>query len=340
MDKTRVETFSFLALLAISSVLMFLVFSPFLQILALATVLAILFRKPYERFVRFTRGQRVISALVVVALVLLFCVVPLFILGTAVFREAQGLYVSLGNGAAYLGSLETAIETAVRHVYPSFSFSMSATVGSMLSFVSANLGALLSQTLYLIIGTTLMLIAFLFFLIDGKKIFASLVSLSPFPKESTDEILTQLQQTIGSVIRGTLLVALVRLVLFSVAFYFFGIPNALLWGTLGGIVGSIPGLGTLFVVVPAIAFLYLEGHVLMALACTIFSLLLIILVDNALTAYFFNKGLNAPAIFVIFALLGGISVFGPMGFILGPLVLSLFLSTLHLYRMLILARRT
>ena len=81
----------------------------------------------------------------------------------------------------------------------------------------------------------------------------------------------------------------------------------------------------------AVVYLYLQGQLFASLGLALFGIATIILVDNILTSYFFGKGLEVSSIFVLFSILGGIVFFGPLGFILGPLVLSVFLSTIHVY---------
>ncbi|MEI7719831.1 MAG: AI-2E family transporter [bacterium] len=339
MDKTTLETSAFVLLFGTASLLIFLVFLPFVQMLALAAVLAILCRRPFTVLARLLGKSETFAAALLVCAVLAFFIVPLFFLGLQIFKEAQLAYLaSQGNEGNYAQVLRTAIETPIRHLYPAFTFSISAYVAKALSFMSQNLGAFLSQTLFLLLETSLMLLAFFFFLRDGAKIYTTLVSLSPFQREHTDKILQSMEQTIGSVMRGTLLVALIRWACFGLAFYFLNIPNAMLWGIVGGIVGAVPGLGTLFVIIPAVVFLYLKGQMLAALLCGLLGLGMVVLVDNLLTTYFFGKGLEVPPIFIICSLLGGILFFGPMGFILGPLVLSLFLSTLQMYKILLLKK--
>jgi predicted PurR-regulated permease PerM len=176
-----------------------------------------------------------------------------------------------------------------------------------------------------------MLLAFFFFLRDGRGMLASFVDASPFGKNETREILNKMYATTESVIKGTLVNALVRWLCIWAAFAIFQIPNAILWSSIGGIVGAIPGLGTPFAFIPAVAYLYLQGSALSALGLALFGIAVVLLVDNMLTAYFFKKGLAVSPIFVLFSILGGIVLFGPLGFILGPLVLSIFLSVVHVY---------
>jgi predicted PurR-regulated permease PerM len=208
---------------------------------------------------------------------------------------------------------------------------MSAYVSNALVFISNNLGSLAYQTLFVVFETFLMLLALFFFIRDGRSMLVSFVAASPLGGETTREVLNKMYQTIESVIKGTLINALIRWLCIWVACYLFHIPNAILWSSIGGIVGAIPGLGTPFAFVPAVAYLYLEGNMLAAVGLAVFGIVVIMLVDNVLTSYFFNKGLSVSPIFVLFSILGGVFFFGPLGFILGPLVLSVFLSVVHVY---------
>jgi predicted PurR-regulated permease PerM len=332
VDKNRIETISLLVLFAGISLLLFYVFSPFLQVLALAAVFAVIFQNSYKKLRHFFFGSKTASAAVIVALVLIFIITPLFLLGIEIFREAQGLYVSAqGNGAQYLGSLQSAIETPIQHLLPGFTIDINTYVGNALAFISSNLASLVYQTFFVVFETFLMLVAFFFFLRDGEELLANTTGMSPFGDAITADILRNMRLAVQSVVKGTILIAIFRWLLVGIGFYLFGIPNAILWGSVGGIVGAIPAVGTAFVFIPAIAFLLIQHKILLAVGLTIFAVIALVLLDNVLTPYYFSKGLEAPQIIILFSILGGIIFFGPLGFIFGPLVLSVFISILHVY---------
>lgn len=333
MPLNKLERSSFFVLFAGVSILLLFVFAPFFTILSLAAVLAVLLHWPYEKIVRVCRGWKSLAAALTVCLTLVFFIAPLFFLGWRIFQEAQNLYISMyGNGVQYLHLIQQAIENPIRHVVPNFVFNINPYVGSTLAIISNNLGSLVYQTLYVGFETFLMLLALFFFLRDGRDLLASFIHLSPLGEEMTRKILDKMYRTIGAVIKGTLINALIRWVCIGAAFYLFGIPNAILWGSIGGIIGAIPGLGTPFAFIPAVAFLYLQGNVLAAAGLALCGLAIIILIDNVLTSYFFGKELIISPLFVLFSILGGIVFFGPLGFILGPIMLSVFLSIVHAYR--------
>ncbi len=100
----------------------------------------------------------------------------------------------------------------------------------------------------------------------------------------------------------------------------------------------IPGVGTPFVIVPACIYLLLYGSTLSAVLVAVFGLLLVLFIDNSLSTYFFGKGLDTPSIFILFSIIGGIIFFGPVGFIFGPIVLSLFISAVDMYKILVLKK--
>lgn len=317
-----------LSLLIGSGVLLFLVFKPFLPLLALAAVGAVLLHGPYTRLTRLWRGSEVLSALSVVGLVLLFCVAPLLFLALQISQEAQRLYVSLGShGVFYVQT----VETALRQLLPGFTVNLQGFVSSALVFVANNLGSLLYQTLSLFFATFLLLLALFFFLRDGARLAASFSNMSPFGDAVTKRLVTSLYETTRSIVRGTLLIVIIRWVSMWALFWLFGIPNALLWGSVGAVLGAIPGLGTAFGFVGAVAYLYLAGSATAALLLALLGVGVVIAIDNVLTSYFFGKGLEVSPLFVLFSILGGIVFFGPLGFIFGPLVLSVFLSVVHAY---------
>ncbi len=332
MQKDRAESLSLLVLFVGVSLLLFFVFSSFIPLLSLSIVFAILLHRPYEQLTRMLGGGKNLAAALVVGLTLVLFIVPLFFLGGRIFQEAQSLYLSMyGNGAQSLHVIQQAIESPIQRVFPAFVFDINAFVVNTLGVISNNLGTLAYQTLYIFFETFLILLALFFFLRDGRGLLTTLSNASPLGKETTREVLDKMYQTIKSVIQGTLVTALIRWLSIWVAFYLFGVPNAILWSSIGGIVGAIPGLGTLFAFIPAVVFFYLQGNMLAALGLALFSVAIVVFVDNILTSYLFGKGLEVSPIFVLLSILAAIVFFGPLGFVLGPLVLSVFLSVVRVY---------
>ena len=324
------EDISLLALFAGISLLLFFVFQPFFAVLSLAAVFALMLQTPYERLTRMLGGRMSVAAFSVVGLMLIFFIVPLFFMGVQILQEVQAVYSGIqGNGAQYMHAIQSTIEGAL----PGFVFDINAYIGSALAFISNNLESLIYQTATILFDTFLMLVALFFFLRDGQSLLSSFLKVSPFGKKATDEIVRSMYQTILSVVRGTLLIVLIRWLCVGIAFSLFGIPNAIFWSSIGALVGAIPGFGTAFAFIGSIIYLYLQGNIMGAIGMTILGGGAVVLIDNILTSYFFGRGLEVSSLFVLFSILGGIVLFGPVGFILGPLVLSVFLSVIRVYNL-------
>ena len=339
MEIKRLELVMFSALFILLSVLVFFVFRPFLYIIVLAIVLSVLFNPLYRYITKHLPEWKSVTAFFLVVVALVFLIIPILFFGLQILKQAQGFFSLPQTGKElYIQSIQQNTELLIRHINPNFSFNLSDYINKVLSFISSNLGRFLSQTAYVFFQTFFLLFAFFFFLRDGDKMLDSFISLSPFEKEQNKEIVNVVHRTITSVIRGTLFVGLIRLVLFTVVFYLFGIPNALLWGSIAGIVGTIPGLGTPFAIIPVFIYLLLYSNIFSAIAMGLFGVLASFFIDNLLSAYFFGKGLDVPAIFILFSILGGVFFFGPLGFIFGPIILSLFVSVIDMYKILVLKK--
>ena len=339
MESKKLELVAFSALFVGLSVMTFFVFQPFLSILVLSAVLSVLFQPLFKKLVKVCHGKESFVAGFLVIIALVFLIIPVIFFGLQIFGQAQSFFsLSQAGQGQYMHTIQQSIVTVIQQVIPDFAFNISDSVNKATIFFSENLGGFLSQTTYIFLQTFFLIFSFFFFLRDGEKLLDSFISLSPFSKEQNKEIIHSVNRTITSVVRGTLFVGLVRFVLLASVFYLFNIPNALLWGTVGGIIGAVPGLGTPFAIIPAVLYLFFHGSIFLAIYMGLLGILIIFFVDNMLSAYFFGKGLDVPSIFVLFSILGGVILFGPLGFIFGPIILSLFVSVVDMYKILVLKK--
>ena len=324
MQNDKLENASFLVLFIGISILLFFVFAPFFAVMALAAVSAVLLHPAYEKLAKLFKGEKNIAAAVTVGLLLVFIIVPLFFLGIQIFtRHRMCTRRSAVTCPIMYKVFKARLNIRCKNYFPDSFLISNRISGTCSPFISANLESLIYKTFSVIFDTFLMLLALFFFLRDGDDMLASFARVNPLGKDLSKEIFDTMYKTIGAVMKGTLVNALIRWAAISIAFYLFGIPNAILWGCLGGIIGAIPGLGTPFAFVPAVAYLYLQGNMLAALGLAVVGIAIIILVDNMLTSYFFGKGLLVAPIFILFSLFGGIVFFGRLDLSLATCALSI-----------------
>jgi predicted PurR-regulated permease PerM len=184
----------------------------------------------------------------------------------------------------------------------------------------------------MVLGDVLVALFSLFFILKNKtKLVALIKRISPIDEPYNEMILRRVQASINSVLRGSLCIALIEGILYSVAFTIVGLPNPMVWGGLVALAALVPALGASLVTIPSILFLFFNGYATGGFILLGWSILSIIFIDNMLAPVLINRGLKLHPIITLLAILGGIAFFGPLGFILGPVVVALFVTLLETY---------
>lgn len=314
---------------------MFLVFSPFIGILAMAAIFSMVLQPMYKKILFLLRFEW-LSSLAVILILAVFIAIPLVFLSWQIFQEAQSLYVQVaGAEIPYLEKLTLLIEKPIQNFVPDFSINLKLYSEKFFNWFIGNLGPIVSGTTQIFFNFILLIIILFFFLKDNEKFKKNIIELSPLENKYDNLIIEKIETAVNSVIKGSLLIAMAQGLLAGIGFWIFGIPSPTLWGTVGAVCSLIPGVGTAIVTVPAVIYLIINGNLFAAISLLIWGLILVGLTDNLLRPIFYKKGVPTHPIFILFAVLGGLTFFGPAGLIFGPVVLSLFLAVLEIYKTLL-----
>ena len=170
------------------------------------------------------------------------------------------------------------------------------------------------------------------FLKDGEKWTKSFITLSPLSDANDEKIMNRLSQAVNGVMLGYLFIALVQGILMGVGLAIFGIPHPALWGVIAAVLSLIPVFGTALVSVPSILFLFATGQVTQAIGLLVWAVVVVSMVDNFLSPFFVSKKINISPLLVLFSIMGGISLLGPVGILMGPLSLTLLFTLIAIYR--------
>ncbi len=314
-------------------VLAILVFFPFLNVLALSAVFAILLSPVYKWIYKFAKSPT-LSAGITLLLLVAVILVPLVFVVNNIVTEADNLYTSLSSTPTLTSdSLTGWIETKVRAYVPGFTVDARGYLSAFSSWVVARLGGLFSGTVDFVFKFTLSFVALFYFLRDGETLRKHLIALSPWSKERDEKIIISFRTAIRTVVAGSLIVALIQGSLTGLSFAITGVPNPTLWGTLAAICALVPGVGTAIVWVPGVIYLFISSPVTWPwITQLLISVFLVGLVDNFIGPMIVKKGTDIHPLLVLFSVLGGIQFFGPEGFLLGPLVLSLLFVLVRTFK--------
>lgn len=340
MQSERLRPYFLGVLLVAVFTLCVFILAPFLKPLLLAAIFAFVLQGLYVRISKLLRDSPSTAAFITVLVSVFFILVPLSLISILVGNEARSLYVSLENagGQSTVAQFFLVADETFGDVIPGlsgFSRDISANIDVYtkegLQWIGQHVGAIFSSVSSLLLSFFVFFVALFYLLRDGKRAKQALIGLSPLDDNENETVLRKLELAVNSVIKGNLTIAFIQGALTTLGFLVFGIPNAILWGTITAIAALIPGVGTALVFVPAIAFLFFTGATVQAFGLLAWGVLAVGLIDNFLGPKLIGQGMHVHPLLILLSVLGGIIFFGPVGVFFGPLSLSLFFAFLSIY---------
>lgn len=328
-----IEYSFFFTLLALVGYLVWRIVSPFIMALMLATIIVTICYPLYLRIKgRVPKQNESFASFLTTLLVLIGIVVPISLLSTLVIREVVGLYEEAASGQFLAeASLLTAIESTLNNFVPAFEIDLASYASAAGEFLVGSLGGLFSSTVSTAFLFALSLMGSFYMFRDGKTLLKWVIELSPLPDAEDEKIIARLATAIRAVAVGTLLIAIIQGTLVGLGFFLFGIPRAILWGSVASLGALMPGVGTTIVTAPAIVYLFATGQPVLATGLLVWAILIVGMVDNFLAPQLIGKRNNMHPFIILIAVLGGLAFFGPIGFIVGPVVVTLFFVLIELY---------
>lgn len=309
------------------------VMSPFISALALSVIIVTICYPLYERIRKVSYKQNktlaaALSTFVVVAVVVL----PLIFISSIFLKELVSFYQALGvDQELTIERFSTTFESQVQHYLPEFELNLTEQIKQGAEWLVGNIGAIFAGTISTIFMVLISLIGSFYFFRDGRQFLRIVIKISPLPDSDDEAIFSRLALAVRSVATGVLLVSLIQGTLAAIGFTIFGIDRAVLWGAVGAILALIPGLGTITIMVPAIIYLSVTGSVAAAIGLAIWTAITVVVVDNILAPHLMSRGNNLHPFIMLTSVLGGITTFGPIGFIIGPVIVTLFIVLLEVY---------
>ena len=331
MQPKIIEKYFFFGLLLATIIFTFFIFQPFWIVLALGICFAIVLYPIYE-WLNNKKLPNWLSAFLTIFLFTIVLCGPILGIGVIVFNQSQDVYhtvVNSGGAKPFLSS----IENKVNNLLPeAINLDINQKTKDFVFYVSKNIANIFSATISAFFSFLLMLLIIFYFLKDGKKWKKAIVILSPLEDKDDEKIISRLVFSVNAVIRGYLFISLVQGILMGIGLWLFDIPNPALWGLVAAVSSLLPTIGTALVSVPAIIFLFAIGNITSAVGLLIWAIVAVGLIDNFLSPLILGKKINMPSLLILFSVLGGISLLGPVGILIGPLTVSLLFTLISIYR--------
>ncbi|MCP4571318.1 MAG: AI-2E family transporter [bacterium] len=331
----------FLLLLVVGVTAIFLsMIKPFIMAVLLAGIFASLAQPLYRRCLRLTRDRRSGAAVLTLLVIVLVIIVPLGSVLGIVTAQAVGVAGSvtpwvehkLANPDEIMVWLQG--QSFYDRIEP-FQDDIFTRAGELVAWLSRFLVNGLSMatagTVHFLFMLSIMLYSMYFFLLDGEKLLDRILYYLPLADEDERRLLGKFRSVTRATLKGTAVIGALQGGLAGLAFAVVGIPSALFWAVIMTVLSIIPGIGTGLIWVPAAVILAAGGSWAKGIGLAIFCGLVVGSIDNFLRPRLVGKDTRMPDLLILLGTMGGITLFGILGFIIGPIVAAIFVTVWEIY---------
>ena len=333
----------FLGLFLISCFLLGKLFWPFMSVIILAAVVTGVFKPVYVYLS--ARLNPSVASLTTCALVFVLLFVPIVFFVGILSTEAYDLYL-MGKGAVLSDRVqvflkESTIIDRVNVVAAKYGLQFSgeqlqsgvSQIGKAVGFFLYNqASAIASNVLNFLIYFFFMLLITYYLLIDGNSLASFIFDLSPLPREQDEKLLQKFKDIASAILIGNGLGGLIQGILGALVFYLFGFSSPFLWGVIMALLAFLPIVGIGVVFVPAAIYLIVTGRIGAGVFFVIFYVMLSGCIEYIFKPKLVGKRVQMHTLLVVLSIMGGLQLFGILGIIYGPLVVTAFLTLTDIYK--------
>lgn len=340
MNQRLVNRGVLVLILVLISLLFLNLIQPFLQAIFVAALFAALFHPLYRSVLDKVGERRVLASALTLIIVLFFVVVPLALLLAVVTTQAvdiaqsatpwirqqlstPGLITQTLEGLPFYSHIEPYRDLALEKLGDIAGLASGWIVNAVQSATLGTFSALFS--------VLIVLYTLFFFLIDGDRLLFYVLYYLPLNDEDETKLLRRFTSVTKATLKGTAVIGCLQGTLAGAALYFAGIPSAVFWAVAMMVLSVVPGVGTALVWIPAVIYLIVGGEYVTAAVVGIFCAVVVGTVDNVLRPKLVGNDTQLHELLIFFSTLGGLLMFGFMGFVIGPIIAALFVTLWELY---------
>lgn len=319
----------------------------FLSAIVLGLVITSAFHPLYSWYKSLYKGSKTFKAATMTIFIFLILTIPISVFVGSLYNEALGLIgrtknsVSLQKVEDFLKSdsawarrLKKASElTNIELDTQSLQKAIATKVKDFGLYLTTQLSSVATNLMSFLLNFLLMMLIIYYMFRDGPRLNNYLLSLLPFPKTQQELILAKFHEMGRAIIFGNGLSGIIQGILGGLAFYFFGLGSPFLWGTIMGFLAFLPVIGASVVFIPASIVLLLQNKIGAGLVYFIYNATYSIIIEYFIKPKLIGKGMKMNTIFVFIGILGGLKLWGILGIIYGPFIITIIFTLFEIYRL-------
>lgn len=331
--------------LIVSFWLLYEILAPFLTVIFVGGVLVIAFYSLYERILKAFKGWEKSASLVTCLLVILITVAPITLFAVLVTNEAVDTYevieIKINSGVfdkylqweegGFFYDLKKQAEGVIDLEKMDVKKNIVEWAQSLSTFLVSQTGTFVKSISNLLLNVFILLFTMYYFFKDGKRLVAKIGAMSPLPSFYEGELFRKIAAMVKAILVGVFLTAIIQGIFGGVGFAIAGISSPVFWATAMAFFSLVPLVGTAIIWVPASIILLILGDYWQGVFIFIWGLLVVGSIDNFVRPYLIGGKAHTYPLLTFFVILGGIWKWGLKGIIIGPLVLMVLMSFLHIY---------
>jgi predicted PurR-regulated permease PerM len=340
MTETRFRQAFLLLMVGAISLAFVAMIRSFLLTILMAAIFTGVAYPTYEWLRRRLGGRPTVAALSTLFLALTLVIAPLLALAGAVANEALRIDDRIRPQLQQIidepGALESRLQALPGYAYvepyrEQILTKAGELVGSTGTFLFNAVSATTRATALFIFHFVVLLYTMFFFLIGGPGLLRALLAYLPLTDADKQRMLGKFVSVTRATLKGTVLIAAAQGALGGIAFAVVGIQGAIFWGAVMTVLSIIPGIGSVLIWGPAAIILVAAGEIWRGILLVAFGALVIGTVDNLLRPRLVGRDTQMHELMIFFSTLGGILLFGAMGFIVGPILAALFVTAWEMF---------
>lgn len=340
MEIKNYNVYFFVLVLIVITFLVFLILQPFLSSIMMAAILAITFHGLYKFFLKITKDRSSLSSFLTCIMILLIIILPVIVIFNLLVNETTQLYHEVSKDENFYQNYVNNTIDNVANSPVMQSFDLDGVINEWKIGQSAQrigqwfiigVQKAYQNMISFAIWIFVMFFSLYYFLIEGGNILKRVMYLSPLKDEHERKLSGKFVSMTKATLKGTVVVGTIQGVLGGIMFAIAGVPSFIVWGVVMIVLSIIPAIGSGIVWAPAGIIMLIAGNIWQGIFILVFGGIFISFIDNILRPKLVGSDTEMHPLLVFFATLGGLISFGIIGFIIGPVIMVLFLTLWDIY---------